>query len=63
MKKLDEVADYMLALVERNGAACASVSDGHVLVFRRDTLERLLADNDADLLSIFVKTTANEMKH
>lgn len=40
--KSEDCADFLNELAERNGVACSTVSDGHVLVFTEKALESLL---------------------
>jgi hypothetical protein len=55
-KKVGEQADYLLEIVERQGVAVSSVKDGHILIFKRDHLRKLLdAAPDQDTFIIFVK--------
>lgn len=51
----DEAAEYLLTLAEKNGVATATVKDGHVLIFKRDYLKRMLEADNADTFTIFVK--------
>jgi len=52
----DKTVEFMVESAERQGAACISTSDGHVIMFRRDHLEELLKKNpDAKLLTVFVQ--------
>lgn len=56
MVKSENESEFLLAMAEQNGVACATVSDGHVLVFKRSTLEKILAQTEGkDTLTIFVK--------
>lgn len=55
-EQIDELISEQL---ERQGAASIRVSDGQVFVFKRETLEKLLAaalENDG-LATLFVKAT------
>ena len=46
----------MLMLAERQGVVVSSVKDGHILLFKRQSLQDILDKNpDADKISIFVK--------
>lgn len=40
--KVDE-SEFMMELADRTGVACATVKDGHVLVFTKAQLEQLVA--------------------
>lgn len=54
--KTDNESEFLLAMAEKNGVACATVSDGHVLVFKRSALEKILAQTEGkDVLTIFIK--------
>lgn len=54
--KEDNAAAFMIDIVERQGAVCSTVKDGHVLIFKRSFLQELLDKNsDKDKLVIFVK--------
>lgn len=48
-------ADYLATLAETQGAACATVKDGHILVFKRDFLQRLVEKSSQETFVIFVK--------
>jgi hypothetical protein len=53
----DMAAQRMLAALEKDGVAVSSVSDGHVLLFKRSKLQDILAKTvGKELLTIFVKT-------
>lgn len=53
---MGDETEYLLALAKTQGAACATVSDGHVLILRKDHLERLMSKNpDSELLVVFVQ--------
>lgn len=54
----DEAAEYLLTLAKAQGVACATVKDGHVLVFQRDHLKRIAEGGDSETLVIFVKRPA-----
>lgn len=41
--KTDDPAEYLIEAANREGIACASVSDGHVLIFTKKHLENVLA--------------------
>lgn len=46
----------MFDSVDKDGVVCRSVTDGHVLVFKRATLQKVLDDNkDSDKIIIFIK--------
>jgi hypothetical protein len=48
--------EYLMALVEHTGAACSTVSDGHIIVMKRDRLKKLLQQNsDSDTVVVFIK--------
>ena len=47
--------EHMVELAKLTGAACSSVSDGHVIVMRKDKLQTLL-DQEGDVVVIFVKS-------
>lgn len=56
MVKTDNEIDFLLKIAEQNGVACATVSDGHVLVFKRSALEKILTQTEGkETLTIFVK--------
>lgn len=49
-------ADFLNELAEKNGVACATVDDGHVLIFKTETLERLLeSSRKSGKVVVFVK--------
>lgn len=52
---MSDEADYLLTMAATQGVAVASVKDGHVLVFKRDHLRKLVEKSDQDTLIIFVK--------
>jgi len=50
--------DFLIDAAEKEGVACSTVSDGHVLVFKKSCLESLLkmmADKGTDSCVVFVK--------
>jgi len=54
----DKLAEFITKLAESQGVACATVDDGHVLLFKRSFLQELLDKNPAgqsDKVMIFVK--------
>lgn len=54
--KKNDIADFLLDAVERDGVACSTVSDGHVLIFKRAKLQEILAQHPNDeKLIIFVE--------
>ena len=54
--KTDDGVKFLLESVEQFGVACSTVSDGHMLVFKRSKLKELLEQNpNQDVLAIFVK--------
>ena len=52
----DEAIDYLFTLLKTQGVACATVNDGHILLFKREKLQQLL-DQAAgkEELMIFIK--------
>lgn len=53
-----EPTEFLLKIAELNGVACATVKDGHVLIFTRSKLVDVLARIDAngnDKAIIFIK--------
>jgi hypothetical protein len=54
---LDSEAKFLVALAREKGIASAAVSDGTVIVFRRDKLQELLdANTSQDVVVVFVQT-------
>lgn len=54
--KTDDATEFLLEAAEANGVACATVTDGHVLVFKRTKLEEVLkTTGDRETVVIFVK--------
>jgi len=54
-KETDPI-EYLNKLVDAQGVACSTVSDGHVLIFTRTFLRDLVEKNaDKEKLVIFVK--------
>lgn len=55
----DDPVEYLMKMVEtQGGVACATVKDGHVIVFKRASLRSMLEAVDAvgkDTFMIFVK--------
>ena len=52
----DDAVDYMHAPVDAQGVCASTVSDGHVLMFKRSFLQAILDKNpDHEKLIIFVK--------
>lgn len=48
--------DFMLELLEQQGVVCSTVSDGHILMFKRQKLLSLLNNHpDQETISIFIK--------
>ncbi len=57
MKEISAI-DYFKELVDKNGVAVSTVSDGHMLMFKRSFLQELLDKNpEHDKVLIFVKTS------
>jgi hypothetical protein len=56
MSDNSKALDFMKELLERQGAVASTVSDGHVLLFKREFLEKLLAANPGrEQFSIFLQ--------
>lgn len=55
--KTDDEADFLNAAADASGVACATVKDGHVLIFKRSKLEEILKSlgPDKEKVVIFVK--------
>lgn len=56
--KVESGAEFLLELAEREGVACSSVKDGHVLIFMKAKLQAMLAEieaKQADRAIVFVK--------
>lgn len=57
--KTDNEAEYLMEMAKANGGvACATVRDGHVLVFSKESLMNLLAqcsESGKDQVIVFVK--------
>ncbi len=54
--KTEDASEFLLAAAEANGVACATVDDGHVLIFKRAKLEEILRSvGDREQVVIFVK--------
>lgn len=48
--------EFMLELLEQQGVVCSTVSDGHVILFKRTKLLSILNNNpDQETISIFIK--------
>lgn len=55
-KDLDTAADYLNTMTDLEGAAVLTVKDGSLIMFKRETLEKLLAQNPAsNKVVIFLK--------
>lgn len=55
-KDKQDAAEFFAKMVETQGVACSTVSDGHVLLFKREWLQNLLDQYpDRERLSIFIK--------
>jgi hypothetical protein len=50
--------DYLMKSAQLTGAAVASVSDGHVLVLKKEKLRALLTTNTSEFITIFVQRLA-----
>lgn len=50
-----DAVGFLFTLAKKNGVACGTVKDGHVLVFKRDYLRRLVEANDQETLVVFVQ--------
>lgn len=51
-----KAVEYMIELAKLQGAACSTVSDGHVIVIRKDRLKSLLDERgNGEVVVIFVK--------
>lgn len=54
--KAENEIDYLLKLVELQGIACATVSDGHIILIKREKLLAILEQTkDKDTVSLFIK--------
>jgi hypothetical protein len=56
--KTDNPSEYLLEQARTTGVACATTKDGHVIVFKKEQLEALLArinNSGHDIGVIFVK--------
>lgn len=57
--KTEEGADYLMEMARvGGGVACATVDDGHVLVFSKEALANLLqqaTNNGKDQVIVFIK--------
>lgn len=54
--KTENEGEYLSELADLNGVSCATVKDGHVLVFKRSKLEQILRDiGDKEKVVIFIK--------
>ena len=52
----NDYGGFLVESAKLNGAACATVSDGHVILFKLSYLKELLEKHsDQELLTIFVK--------
>jgi hypothetical protein len=52
----DDKIKKLISAVEKDGAACSTVKDGHVLMFKRAFLQKLLSENSShEQIVIFVK--------
>lgn len=48
--------DFMMKVLDHQGVTASTVSDGHVIIFKRETLQAILDNNpDSKTLTIFVK--------
>jgi hypothetical protein len=56
-----ETVEYLVAMAKLTGAACSTVSDGHVIVMRKDKLQSLL-DKEGEVIVIFVKNKPDVLK-
>jgi len=56
--KTENPVELLMAVADANGVACSTVTDGHVLVFKRDKLRQILATNDHEHVVIFVQRPA-----
>lgn len=55
-KDKSKAIEFFLELVEKTGVAVSTVSDGHVLMFKRIWLEKLLESTpDNQQITIFIK--------
>jgi hypothetical protein len=48
-------ADFFLEIVKTQGVACSTVSDGHVLMFKRSFLKDLLEKYPNEEIAIFIQ--------
>lgn len=56
MQDYSKQIDYLISSAKLNGAACATVSDGHVLVLTKDKLRVLLeSKEDSEIVVVFVQ--------
>lgn len=54
-KSEDDMIELFKQTVDTQGVACSTVKDGHLLMFKRATLQKFLDDNAGDELIIFIK--------
>jgi hypothetical protein len=55
----EDIGGYISTLVDHQGVAVVTVSDGWVLCFTRDHFEKMLkAFGDSDKLAVFVQSSA-----
>jgi hypothetical protein len=50
-----KAVDFFVEMGEQKGVAVSTVTDGHVILFKRAFLEQILRDNPGDELMLFVR--------
>lgn len=51
----NKAIEFFTEIAERNGVACSTVTDGHVLLFDRAFMQKIINQNDEDKIMIFIK--------
>lgn len=54
-EQANKAIEFFTEIAERNGVACSTVSDGHVLLFDRAFMQKIINQNDEDKIMIFIK--------
>ncbi len=60
MKELDNVGEYVTALLKANGVSVVTAEDGWVFTFTKEKLRSLVENGEeSENIMIFVKSSAN----
>lgn len=62
MSDKDKAADFLLEMLKKQGVACSTTKDGHILMFQRKFLQAML-DKDPDKEDFVILVQKQEFKN